>query len=55
MKAYFLESGIFAAVELLFSFYHRLNYLNWKEVSGKEWTKIDEIALIERCLIMRMP
>eukprot|EP00794_Sanderia_malayensis_P006061 gene6061-6763_t len=25
-----------------------LNYLNWKEVSGKEWTKNDEAELIER-------
>ncbi|XP_065066633.1 cyclin-D-binding Myb-like transcription factor 1 isoform X2 [Rhopilema esculentum] len=25
-----------------------INYLNWKEVGGKEWTKNDEVELIER-------
>ena len=26
----------------------RLNYLNWKEKGGQEWTKQDEIQLITR-------
>lgn len=29
-------------------FLFRLNYLNWKEKGGNEWTKQDEIKLINK-------
>lgn len=31
-----------------------LNYLNWKQSGGTEWTKEDEISLILRCVLSSM-
>ena len=34
--------------DFVFVVLFRLNYLNWKEKGGQEWTKQDEIQLITR-------